>query len=55
MSSKIITYDELKANSTKDSLYVLLHEKGSFPHYSQLERARYTDFLRVSVQCHQVP
>ncbi|GJE84523.1 cytochrome b5 [Phanerochaete sordida] len=27
MATKIITYDELKANSTKDSLYVLLHEK----------------------------
>lgn len=28
MSAKIVTYDELKANSTKDSLWVLLHEKG---------------------------
>ncbi|KAJ3540671.1 hypothetical protein NM688_g6193 [Phlebia brevispora] len=27
MSTKIITYDELKANSNKDSLYILLHEK----------------------------
>ncbi|KAF7792922.1 hypothetical protein EIP86_004024 [Pleurotus ostreatoroseus] len=27
MSTKVITYDELKANSTKESLYLLLHEK----------------------------
>nr|UVC57375.1 PcB5 protein [synthetic construct]BAK78976.1 cytochrome b5 [Phanerodontia chrysosporium] len=27
MATKIITYDELKANSTKDNLYILLHEK----------------------------
>ncbi|THG97619.1 hypothetical protein EW026_g4414 [Hermanssonia centrifuga] len=27
MASKIVTFDELKANSTKDSLYILLHEK----------------------------
>ncbi|CCL99402.1 uncharacterized protein FIBRA_01420 [Fibroporia radiculosa] len=25
--SKIITFEELKANNTKDSLYVLIHEK----------------------------
>jgi len=25
--AKVITYEELKANSTKESLYVLLHEK----------------------------
>ena len=29
MSTKVITYDELKANSTKESLYLLLHEKGA--------------------------
>ena len=29
MATKIITYDELKAKSTKDDLYILLHEKGS--------------------------
>ncbi|CDO71358.1 hypothetical protein BN946_scf184908.g116 [Trametes cinnabarina] len=27
MASKLITYAELKAHSTKESLYVLLHEK----------------------------
>ncbi|PSS35464.1 hypothetical protein PHLCEN_2v1619 [Hermanssonia centrifuga] len=38
MASKIITYDELKANSTKDSLYILLHEKGPLS-FSQWECA----------------
>lgn len=28
MSSKVITFDELKAHATKDSLYILLHGKG---------------------------
>ena len=28
MASKLVTYAELKAHSTKDSLYILLHEKG---------------------------
>ncbi|KAI0663234.1 cytochrome b5-like heme/steroid binding domain-containing protein [Cubamyces menziesii] len=27
MASKLVTYAELKAHSTKDSLYILLHEK----------------------------
>ncbi|TCD70797.1 hypothetical protein EIP91_001487 [Steccherinum ochraceum] len=27
MSAKIVTYEELKANSTKEQLWVLLHEK----------------------------
>ncbi|KIP09157.1 hypothetical protein PHLGIDRAFT_86968 [Phlebiopsis gigantea 11061_1 CR5-6] len=27
MSSKIITYDELKAHSTKDNIYLLIHGK----------------------------
>jgi len=26
--SKIVTFAELKAHSTKESLYILLHEKG---------------------------
>lgn len=28
--AKVVTFDELKAHSKKDSLWVLLHEKGAF-------------------------
>lgn len=39
MAEKIVTFDDLKANSSKDSLYILIHQKGqSSP--SQWESAR---------------
>lgn len=28
MASKLVTYAELKEHSNKESLYILLHEKG---------------------------
>jgi hypothetical protein len=28
--AKVVTYEELKAHSTKDSLYVLLHGEGEY-------------------------
>jgi len=32
MSSKIVTYDELKAHTTKESLYLLINGKGKAKH-----------------------
>jgi len=32
MSEKIVTYEELKAHSTKDSLYLLISGKGKTEH-----------------------
>jgi hypothetical protein len=32
MSGKIVTYEELKANVTKDSLYLLVNGKGEANH-----------------------
>ena len=40
MSSKIITYDELKAHSTKDNIYLLIHGKGASLLSNQLAFAR---------------
>ena len=32
MSKKIVTYEELKAHDTKDSLYLLINGKGRIKH-----------------------
>jgi hypothetical protein len=50
---KIVTYEELQHNSTKNSLYVLLHAKGAF---SSLPRLIYvvTCCSNFSVRCYKV-
>lgn len=33
MATKVITLEELRGHTTKDSIWVLLHGKGPFPRY----------------------
>ena len=54
MSTKIITYDELKANSTKDSLYVLIHEKGASVSQQPMRSCAFITYPNRSVQCHKI-
>lgn len=35
--AKVVTYEELKAHSTKDNLYVLIHGEGQYKETYQIE------------------
>ena len=50
--SKLVTFQQLKEHKTKDSLYILLHEKGMSLLFLRAQHRQLNVLL--SVRCHEV-
>ena len=53
--TKIVTLEELRANKSRDSFYILIHGKGTCHVHTARQRPEFSLILEYSLQRQQVP